>query len=181
MEISPAPGKVGQRSSNDRLLDWRTVLLAVAIVEISGARLASTHWTPFLYFTQAMGFAGLIIGLALGYSNFSRQTVIRLVVGYTLVLIPIQLLKATERTELFWRDLAALSGRLFISVDLFIRNKPVEDQLFFVSIVTLVYWFIGLSAGYWLARHKNFLIVVIPSSLAIPPFRLPRPTDSSGG
>ncbi len=167
MEISPAPGKVGQRSSNDRLLDWRTVLLAVAIVEISGARLASTHWTPFLYFTQAMGFAGLIIGLALGYSNFSRQTVIRLVVGYTLVLIPIQLLKATERTELFWRDLAALSGRLFISVDLFIRNKPVEDQLFFVSIVTLVYWSIGLSAGYWLARHKNFLIVVIPSSLAI--------------
>jgi hypothetical protein len=89
------------------------------------------------------------------------------VVGYTLVLIPIQLLKASERTELFWRDLAAIFGRLFISFDLFIRNKPVEDQLFFVSIVTLVYWFIGLSAGYWLARHKNFLGVVIPSSLAI--------------
>ena len=42
----------------------------------------------------------VIIGLALGYSNFSRQTVIRLAVGYTLVLIPIQLLNAAERTEL---------------------------------------------------------------------------------
>ncbi len=167
MEISSAPGKASQRSSNDRLLDWRAVLLAIAIVEISSRRLVSTHWTPYLYFTQAMGFAGLVVGLALGYSNFSRQTVMRLVVGYTLVLIPIQLLNATERTALFWRDLAALFNRLFISLDLFIKNKPVDDQLFFVSIVTLGYWFIGLTAGYWLARHKNFLVVVIPSGLAI--------------
>ena len=100
MEISPAPGSVNQRSSNDHLLDWRAALLAIAIVEISSARLVVTEWTPFLYFTQTMGFVGLIVGLALGYSNFSRQTVIRLAVGYTLVLIPIQLLTCHRKNRL---------------------------------------------------------------------------------
>jgi transglutaminase-like putative cysteine protease len=167
MEISPAPDSVKQDSSNNRLLDWRAALLAIAIVEISSARLVVTEWTHFLYFTQTMGFIGVILGLALGISVFSRQTVIRLTAGYTLLLIPIQLLSATERTDLLWRDLAGLFARLFISFGLFIRNQPVDDPIFFVSIVTLAYWIIGLSAGYWLTRHRNFLNVVLPSGLAI--------------
>jgi transglutaminase-like putative cysteine protease len=167
MESPSASANANQRSSNDRLLDWRTVLLALAIVEISSSRLVVTKWTPFLYFTQTMGFIGLILGVALGYSNFSRQTVIRLVAGYTLLLIPAQLLLAIVRTDWLWRDITVLLNRLFISLDQFVRNKPINDSLFFISIVTLGYWIIGLSAGYWLTRHKNFLIVVIPSGLAI--------------
>ena len=162
MEISSAPGRV-----NDRLWDWRAAFLAIALVEISSARLVVTEWTPFLYFTQTMGFIGIILGLAFGYSKFSRQTVIRLLAVYTLVLIPAQLLNATERTDLLWRDLAALFVRLFISLDLFIRNQPVDDPIFFVSIVTLAYWIVGLSAGYWLTRHRNFLNVALPSGLAM--------------
>jgi transglutaminase-like putative cysteine protease len=167
MEISPAPDSVKQDASNDHLLDWRAALLAIAIVEISSARLVVTEWTHFLYFTQTMGFIGVILGLALGISVFSRQTVIRLSAGYTLLLIPVQLLSATERTDLLWRDIAGLFARLFISFGLFIRNQPVDDPIFFVSIVTLAYWIIGLSAGYWLTRHRNFLNVVLPSGLAI--------------
>jgi transglutaminase-like putative cysteine protease len=167
MEISSAPGNADQRSPNDRLWDWRAVVLTIMLVEISSTRLVVTAWAPFLYFTQTIGFIGVVLGLALGYSNFSRQTVIRLSAGYTLILIPAQLLNATERTEWLWRDIVGLLGRLFISLDQFVRNQPVDDQLFFVSIVTLVYWIIGLSAGYWLTRHKDFLNVVLPSGLAI--------------
>ena len=148
MEISSAPGNVNERSSNGHLWDWRAAFLVIALVEISSTRLVVTAWTPFLYFTQTMGFVGVILGLALGYSKFSRQTVIRLSVGYTLLLIPAQLLNASERTDWLWRDLVALLDRLFISLDQFIRNQPVNDPLFFVSIVTLAYWVIGLSAGY---------------------------------
>ena len=115
----------------DRLWDWRAALLAIAIVEISSTRLVATEWAPFLYFTQTMGFIGVILGLALGYSNFSRQTVIRLAVGYTFVLIPAQLLSAVERTDWLWRDILALFDRLFISLDQFIRNKPVDDPFIF--------------------------------------------------
>ena len=167
METSHAPGSVNQSLSNSRLWDWRAALLAVAIVEISSTRLVATEWTPFLYFTQTMGFIGVILGLALGYSNFSRQTVIRIAAGYTFMLIPAQLLSAMEKTDWLWQDILALFDRLFISLDQFVRNKPVDDHLFFISIVTLVYWVIGLSAGYWLTRHGDFLNVVLPSGLAI--------------
>ena len=167
MKISSAPGSVNQPISNDHLLDWRAALLAIMLVEISSARLVVTEWTLLLYFTQTMGFVGVILGLAFGISKFSRQTVSRLVVGYTLVLIPTQLLSAAERTDLLWRDLAALFVRLFISLDLFIRNQPVDDPIFFVSIVTLAYWLIGLSAGYWVTRHRNFLSAVLPSGVAM--------------
>jgi hypothetical protein len=162
MEISSVP-----RSSNDRLWDWRAVFLAIAIVEISSTRLVETEWVPFLYLTQSMGFFGLILGLALGTSKFSRQTVIRLSTGYTLVLLPAQLLKVTLRTEWLWRDVVSLLERLFISLIQFIKNQPVDDYIFFISIVTFIYWIIGLSAGYWLTRHRNFLNVVLPSGLAM--------------
>jgi transglutaminase-like putative cysteine protease len=56
---------------------------------------------------------------------------------------------------------------LFNSLDLLIKNQPVDDPLFFISVVTLIYWLIGLSAGYWIARHQSFLAVVLPSGLAI--------------
>ncbi len=112
-------------------------------------------------------FIGAILGLALGYSNFSRQSVTRLAAGYTLILVPAQLLGAVEKTDWLWDDILALLERLFFSLDQFIINKPVYDPLFFVSIVTLTYWLIGLAAGYWLIRHRNFLNVVLPSGLAI--------------
>jgi transglutaminase-like putative cysteine protease len=153
--------------SNSHLWDWRAALLTIAIVEISSARLVATEWAPFLYFTQSMGFIGAVLGLALGYSKFPRQTVIRLAAGYTLLLIPAQLLSASERTDWLWRDITTLFNRLFISLDQLIRNQPVDDQLFFISIVTLTYWIISLFSGYWITRHKNFLSVVVPSGLAI--------------
>ncbi len=167
MEISSAPDSVIQRSSSGRFWDWRAVLLVIALVEISSTRLVETEWTPFLYFTQNMGFIGFILGLALGSSYFSRQTVMRLSAGYTLLVLPAQLLSAVERTDWLWRDIVTLLSRLFISLDQFIKNKPVDDHIFFISIVTLIYWGIGLSAGYWLTRHRNFLIMVLPSGLAI--------------
>jgi transglutaminase-like putative cysteine protease len=167
METSQTPDSVNLNLSNSHLWDWRAALLVVAIVEISSIRLVVTEWAPFLYFTQTMGFIGVILGLAFGTSKFSRQTVLRIAAGYTFTLIPIQLLSAVEKTGWLWSDILALLDRLFISLDQFIRNKPVYDHLFFISIVTLVYWLIGLAAGYWLTRHGDFLNAVLPSGLAI--------------
>jgi transglutaminase-like putative cysteine protease len=167
METSSDHGNIAQSVMNRRSLDWRAALLVIVLVQISSSRLVVTEWAPFLYFTQTMAFFGVILGLALGFSKFSRQAVMRLVTGYTLMLVPIQLLGAVERTDWLWQDILTLMERLYFSVEQFITNKPVYDHLFFVSIVTLTYWLIGLAAGYWLTRHGDFLNVVIPSGVAI--------------
>jgi transglutaminase-like putative cysteine protease len=167
MEKSSALINANQRLFNGRLWDWRAAFLVIALVEISSTRLVETGWVPYLYFTQTMGLIGAILGLALGMSKFPRRTVIYLSAGYTLVLIPIQLLSATERTSWLWRDIVTLFEHLFISFDLFIRNKPVPDRIFFISFVTLLYWLIGLFAGYYATRRVNFLNAVVPSGLAM--------------
>ena len=167
METSPAPGSANHNLSNRHTWDWKAALLVIAIVEISSTRLVATEWAPFLYFTQTMGFIGVILGLALGYSSFPRKTVTRLWVGYTLILVTAQLLSTVEKTDWLWLDILALFERLFFSLIQFIRNQPVYDHLFFVSIMTLIYWSIGVSAGYWLNRHRDFLNVVLPSGVAI--------------
>ncbi len=167
MEPSSALVSGKQNLSSSRLWDWKAAFLVLVLLQVSSLRLVVTEWAPFLYFTQTMGFVGLVLGLVLGYSNFSRQAVIRLAAGYTFILIPAQLLSAVEKTGWLWQDILALLERLFFSLEQFIRNKPVHDSLFFVSVVTLIYWFIGLAAGYWLNRHRNFLNVVLPSGMAI--------------
>jgi transglutaminase-like putative cysteine protease len=154
-------------SQKVRSWDWRAALLIIAIVEISSTRLVITEWVPFLYFTQTIGLMGAILGLALGVSAYSTRTILRLALGYTLILIPAQLLPAIERTDWLWQDLLSLLTRWVASLIQFIKGQPVYDQLFFTSLVTLGYWTIGLCAGYWLIRRRDFLSAILPSGLAM--------------
>lgn len=181
MEKPSSTSNSTQLLLGERLWDWRMVLLTIALVEISSARLVITKWASFLYFTQTIGFFGVILGLVLGYSYFSRKAVLRLAAGYTLILVPAQLLQAVEKTDWLWQDIVVLFSRLLISLGQLIKGQPVYDQLFFVSLVTLGYWIIGICAGYWLTRHKNFLSVILPSGLAILIVQIFDPYVSSRG
>jgi transglutaminase-like putative cysteine protease len=167
METSSTPASADKGTVPSRLWDWRAALLTLAVVEISSTRLVLTEWAPFLYFTQTMAFFGVILGLALGYSRFSRPVVVRIAAGYTVMVVHLQLLGAVERTEWWWDDIVTLFERLVYSLEQFVTNKPVYDHLFFISLVTLAYWLIGVFAGYWLTRHWDFLNVVLPSGVAI--------------
>lgn len=156
-----------QNAPAARLWDWKAALLTLALVQISSARLALTEWEPFLYFTQTMSFLGVVLGLALGYSRFSRAAAVRIAAGYTFILVNAQLLGAVERTDWVWRDIVALFERLVYSLGQFITNKPVYDHLFFLSLATLAYWLIGIFSSYWLTRHRDFLNIVLPPGAAI--------------
>ena len=112
--------------------DWRAIILTIALVEISSSRLVITEWVPYLYFTQTISLAGVLLGFALGYSTFSRKAATRIAISYSLILLPAQLLNAVERTDWVWTDLVTLFNRLFTSLAQFIKGQPVYDQLFFI-------------------------------------------------
>ncbi|MBL0346509.1 transglutaminase domain-containing protein [Candidatus Villigracilis affinis] len=178
MEKSPATSSDASQSSNANMWDWRAIILTIALVEISSSRLVITEWVPYLYFTQTISLAGVLLGFALGYSTFSRKAATRIAIGYSLILLPAQLLNAVERTDWVWTDLVTLFNRLFTSLAQFIKGQPVYDQLFFISLVTAGYWIIGISAGYWLTRHRDFLNVILPSCLAMLVVQVFDPTES---
>ena len=146
--------------------DWLSASLLFLLIQVACARLVTTNWATFLYFAQALAALGTILGLALGASRFGRRSMVLLLAGYTVVLLPLQLTGAvTDKNTL---DQLAHVGRiLLISLNQFLQRKPVTDPLFFVAFACIMFWLISLAAGYWLVRHDNFLVAVLPSSIAI--------------
>ncbi len=156
-----------QNELSKRPWDWQAAVLTVTLVQIAAIRLVISEWVPFLSVVETLSFIGAVLGLVIGYSTFTRRQTIWIGVEYGLLLIPIQLLTAIERTDSLYMDLRGLLIRLFDSFTLFAQNQPVFDTLFFVTLSSLGFWIIGLHAGYQLARHRNFLNIAIPSGLVM--------------
>jgi transglutaminase-like putative cysteine protease len=149
----------------NRLWDWQAVALTIALVQIASARLAISEWVPSLNITQTLSLYAVVLGVALGYSYFSRRSVTWVVIAYGAFLIPMQLLTAIERSDSYYEDLKNLFWRLFNSLDLFVQNKPVDDPLFFVLLTSICFWVVGAYAGYHLTRHRNVLDVALAPGL----------------
>ena len=63
--------------------------------------------------------------------------------------------------------LADLSNRLAISLGLFFTSQPVQDTVLFVVFMALVFWIIGLMAGYAFTRFGNFIGAVVPAGVVL--------------
>ncbi len=156
-----------QTSSNSvrRAWDWPSASLVFLLMQVAAARLVITDWTPFLFFTQTLSAFSVALGLALGYSKFRPRTVRWMVFFYSLIILPWQLTQAVEAEAPFADRLASIAGRMWFSLAAFVARKPVEDALFFVTFVSIAFWIAGLTAGYALTRHGNYLMVVLPAGL----------------
>ena len=146
--------------------DWPSAILLFLMVQVAASRLVITRWTPYLFFTQTLSAFAVVLGLALGTSRFRPRTVRWLAWLYSLVILPWQMVAAVDAEAEFSERLAAVGGRLWFSLAEFFARKPVEDNLFFVALVSLGFWIIGLTAGYALARHNNILGAILPAGVA---------------
>jgi transglutaminase-like putative cysteine protease len=151
----------------ERFWDLQSAALVVVLVQIAALRLEFTDWTPFLSVSQTLGLLGVLLGLALGYTVLYPRTVRGFGLAYGLIVIPAQLVMLVERTDKLYFDLDVILFRLYNSVDLLFQSQPVYDPLFFITIVSIGFWCIGLSAGYQLTRHQNFLAITLPAGVVM--------------
>ncbi len=156
-----------QRGLPKRAWDWQAAILTVVLVQLAATRLAMSEWVPFLRVVIILSLYAVSLGLIIGYSSLTRRNAIWVGIEYGLLLIPMQLLKAIEPTDLLYMDLRGILIRLFDSLVFLAQDQPVYDTLFFLTLASLGFWIIGLHAGYQLARHENFLRIAIPSGLAM--------------
>ncbi len=159
--------KAADATQPDRFWDGRSAALVVLLIQIAALRLAVTNWTPSLSVTQTLGFLGVALGLALGYTSLSPRTARRFGLAYGLIVVPAQLLIAVERADLLYLDLDRILFRLFDSVVLLFRSQPVYDALFFIAVSSIGFWVIGLYAGYQLTRRQNFLGAALPAGIVM--------------
>ncbi len=145
--------------------DWPSAFLVVLLIQVAATRFVMTDWTSFLFFSQTLAAFGSVLGLALGQSNFSRRVIYWLGLAYSSVLIPWQLTGIVEPDLLFGEKVASVSGRIWFSLGQFFTRKPVDDPLLFVAFSAFGFWIMGLTAGYYFARRRDYLAVVLPAGI----------------
>ena len=150
-----------------RWWDLPTALLLIAALITAAIRLSATHWTEDLSIVQNIAFIGAVAGLALGQSRFSPAVARAFAVAYGLFAIPWQL-GLTLGAGILWSErLLSVQNRLAITVDQLIRQKPVTDNMFFLFLMSTLFWTLSVYAGYNLTRHASAWRAILPTGIAI--------------
>ena len=154
-------------SPETRIWDILAAVLLVCAMLTAVTRLVVTKWTEELYVVQTLAFLGVLLGLAIGYSRFSPRVSLLLGAAYGAVLIPWQI-GLTLGPGFEWKDrLQIMYERLNTTIDIVIRSKPVNDNILFVYLMSILFWTISVQAGYSLVRHGNAWRAVLPAGLAM--------------
>jgi len=150
-----------------RWWDWSAVFLLFIILQIVAGRLIVTEWTPFLYLVRVITYVGCFIGIAIGYTRFQPGTARILSFLYMLIVLPLQWIKMIDQQTSLEEQLVSVGGRLSVSLGNFFAQRPVEDPLFFVAIMSIAFWVISSWAGFALIRNQNYLGAVLPSTVGL--------------
>lgn len=166
MTTSPHVLYTGSVKNEPREWDWFSACVLFVLLQAVTARLVTTNWAPFLYFSETVVALGSILGLALGASRFSGRAASILAIAYSLMVVPWQLSSA-ESEDLLLDRLSHLGRDLLVSLGQFAQRQPVKDSLFFVTFVCLAFWVIGVLTGYWFARKGRILAAIVLSGAAL--------------
>jgi transglutaminase-like putative cysteine protease len=150
-----------------RWWDWPAVLMLFILVQIVSSRLIATNWTPFLYLIRTITFMGCFIGCAVGYSRFEARVARWLILLYMLATLPLQLTRIIDQEASLEEQFISVGGRLIVSLGNFFTKQPVEDPIFFVTIMLIAFWGISTWAGYALIRKQDYLGAVLPSAIGL--------------
>jgi len=148
-----------------RWWDWASLALLFVLLEIVASRLIVTTWTPYLYLIQNATYIAFVVGTALGFSQFSARLSRWLSLAFLILMLPLQWTLMIDQNVSLEDQLTSVAGRLFFSTSDFLARRPVDDPLFFVVIMTLVFWFLSSWAAFTLVRNQNYLAAVLPCAI----------------
>jgi transglutaminase-like putative cysteine protease len=130
-------------------------------------RIQATRWTSDLFRLETLTLAAYILGIFLGKSRFSNTVVRWLGLGYTLFFIPWQLGLVLGQNIEWTERLVSLWGRFRYSSGLFLSNQPVVDPILFLAAMSLLYWFLSITAGYLLVRYARPWVPLLVAAFAL--------------
>ena len=155
------------QKSSTRWWDFPSVALLVIAVFTASVRLVITEWTADLREVETVVLFGAFLGLALGWSHFKKLGVTLLTIGYSLTFIPWRLTLLTDDQFMAVERINEVSQRLSLAFRLLTQKQPVDDHLFFVILMSVLFWIVGLYSGYALIRSQGILPALIPTTLLI--------------
>jgi transglutaminase-like putative cysteine protease len=155
------------KEASQRWWDIMAAGLLLAALIIVSIRLYVTNWADNLEVVQFLTLLGVIIGLALGQSRFSKKWVTVFAVVYTLFAIPWQLGLSLHNDNLWPAKLNALGVRLWETYIQFVSDQPVQDTILFLALMAVIFWVVSLMAGYYLTRYADPWVATIPGGVIL--------------
>jgi len=155
------------KANSSSLWDFPAAVILTFLVFTAAVRLDATSWTPDLGYVESLAVLGTILGISVGLSRFKKHTMSWLLSLYTLFMIPMHLSRIISGEETAMAQLASLAGRLAASALLLFNGKAVVDHIFFVTLMSILFWVIGIYSGYQLVRDRVIFKVLLPSILPI--------------
>ena len=151
----------------ERLWDFPSAAILTLILLTVSQRLYATDWAPGLEIPMLLTVFGVLLGLALGASQFKRGGVFWLASGFSITLIPLVSSWILYQKTPWLERMISLGGRLVNSLFLFLTAQPVHDTILFVIFTGLGFWIISLLAGYALTRRGDFATAVVPAGIVL--------------
>ena len=141
------------------------IFLFLAIYTVSG-QLVRTDWTSDLNIVRTVTFWGFAFGLVLGLSRLKRVPVFIISLGYGVLILVWQLARMSPNGEFLTR-IYRVGVRLWQTILELASSSAVNDHVFFVTVMAIIFWGTALYSSYTLNRYENILGAVIAPTLII--------------
>lgn len=155
------------QTSSHRWWDNSSIVLLVLILTIVCTRLIVTYWTKDLSIIVSVTYLGVITGLSIGYSRFSKIRAFLFSIYYGVFTVIWQLGLTIDQNISWYDRLIVINQRIGITILYLYQRKPVPDNLFFLLLMSILFWFISTHAGFTLIRKADPWKVIIPSGICI--------------
>jgi transglutaminase-like putative cysteine protease len=150
-----------------RWWDWLSGLLLAAVLLTIASRLEATRWTTNLNITQFLILLGALLGLALGRSRFGPRLVAFLALAYGVIIVPWQL-GLLQGSGITWEDrLNVMGSRINLIVTQVADKQNITDSFLFLIMMAVLFWFLGVYAGYALTRYAEPWRMLLPTGLTL--------------
>ncbi|MHC1784040.1 MAG: transglutaminase family protein [Anaerolineaceae bacterium] len=140
-------------NNNQNWWDFPAAVFLLAAIWFAGIRLDATDWIEHLELVEFLATSGCILGLIIGKSRLNSMIAKLIGLGYSLIILPWQLSLAAPLNEKYADRLAEIIGRLYTSIVQFTNNQRLDDPIFFLASISLLYWSFSLISGYMLTRY----------------------------
>ncbi|MEN4099923.1 MAG: transglutaminaseTgpA domain-containing protein, partial [Anaerolineaceae bacterium] len=138
-----------------RWWDIWAALLLLFVLWATALRLELTGWTVYLNRVQLLVTIAYALGIMLGASTFDRRVTRWMAAAYSMFFLPWQLATIIRDEPVWVLRIAEVWTRSVDSLNLFIANRPVTDVTLFVLVMSILFWFLGMTAGYMLTRYAK--------------------------
>lgn len=152
---------------NIRWWDPLAGLLLLCALLTAATRLVVTQWTEELYLIQTLTFFGVVLGLALGQSRLNHKSSTIIAISYGLILIPWHLGQSMHHSMGWQERLVVMGQRLDETFRLLLASNPVNDNLLFLLLMSLLFWFLSVYSAYSLTRRAGAWRGIVPTGLAV--------------